>query len=80
MQQNVCYMVAGGFVAEKLAIEHVRYPCQWMPVVCVAGGEGPLYLLPVQAASNDAIPCNVEGVIKIDETAAVNLPIGNKSG
>jgi len=41
VEEEINQMMAGGFEAENLAIEHVREPCERMPVGGMGLGERP---------------------------------------
>ncbi len=52
--------------SKNLDIDHVRNPCQWMPVIGMNGCEGPSDSLPRETRGYGGISSNVCMVIEID--------------
>ena len=75
MEQDVGEVVFAGIHSEKLAIQHVRYPCQWMPVTRAPRGEGPGDISPIQAGFYMGIIRDVITIIVVDEARMAHLPI-----
>ena len=66
-------MVAAGLGAEDRGIELQRHPCQRMPVGSVPCRPRPGKVFPGKASKNMRIKINVNVVVEIDETEALEL-------
>src|SRR5262245_5708955 len=64
--------------AEELAIDHMRDPCEWMPVPRVKGGKRPGESLERNTAIHHWIFLDIRGVIERDEAMPDHLRIDPK--
>ena len=65
-----------GIQPEKLNIEHVRQPGEWVPVALGTGLEGPLSVLNAQAGRHMGILTDVHGVVVTQELISKHRPEG----
>ena len=64
--------------AEQLAIEHVRKPCQGMPVARVLIRERPLQTPPTQSGADGGILKDIIVVIVINKTVMARGPVNRQ--
>jgi hypothetical protein len=64
MKEQVDQMMPPRFQSEKLAIQYVGKPCQWMPIMGMWLGKGPDYALQSKPVLYITVFCYVIVIIK----------------
>ena len=80
MNQRINQQVATCFHAEKLAIDHMCDPREWMPVPSVKSGERPGQSAERNAAIHHGVFCDIPKLIEIGEAMPDYLQINAKCG
>jgi len=78
MKQEIYKMMRTGIHSEQLTVQHVRYPCQRMPVGGVKGGTRPNEVVRRQSFLNMKVISDIFSVIKKDEVKIFNIPESKK--
>ena len=66
-------MMSPRLEAVKLAIQHVRHPCEWMPVARVSMDKSPLNIARSKTLGYSWIEVNVGTIIVVNELVAQRL-------
>ena len=69
-----------GVQAVKLTVQHVRQPCQGMPIAGMSGGKGPDKAFESQAGLHVMITGDVLNVVVADEVIMSHLPEYDNGG
>lgn len=67
MQTQVGDMVAGGIIAIDLPVDHMRNPCQRMPIACIEGRKRPCDALHVQPLLHMPVLQHIGVIVQGDE-------------
>src|ERR1700733_361584 len=68
VEKNVCKMMSARFQSVKLAIHHVRNPCQRMPIGTVGVGKSPSDARKRQALRDFRICINIFVIVEVDKS------------
>ena len=80
MKYQIDQVVFAGIQTKKLAIEHMRYPGQWMPVRDIGEPKSPNNPVLRNAGPNHWVVDNIQAVIETDKLMLVYLPVNCKNG
>jgi len=80
MKKKTGQMMHAGIQSVKLAVQHVRQPCQRVPIAGISGCQCPGDALERQSVLNMAIFVDVGIVIKIHKIMISCLPINGERG
>ena len=78
MEKQTDGVMPGRCQPEKLAIQRVRKPGEWMPITEIIGGQSPSHYLPGQTLPHERIVCHVFGVVIIEEIRMQHPPIADQ--
>src|SRR5262249_32683144 len=74
VQNDICQMIARGPKVKHLKVQHVRKPCERMPVSSLASRKRPLDVPPIETSLDVRIFQDVNWIIKIDEAVVDRGP------
>ena len=73
-------MVSSGIKAIKLGVQHVRQPCQRVPIGYIGSSKGPNDTLAGQSFVHVMIFDDVLIIVKIDKLEVSHLPVDSECG